>query len=397
MWPQVMFWMWALTWIFAAQGSWAEVIRVRIHQTSSALEFSGVNLRFTHESGIKRVGFTAKDQFRIQRVAPQRGLARWKVVDLSSGEVKQVFREQIEVQGDTVSLGLKPLPQRVRLVSSGAKVSVLADIDLEDYLGGVLPSEMPASWPLEALKAQVVASRSYAFALRAERAHRNFDVEDSVRDQVFKPNAFQSLPSGLQSKVLQAVRETKDEVLWNSHEQIAKVFYHADCGGQTERASQVWGAGPSANSPQGRSQSCAHPSQTKWSAGLSREALEKKMRKHFSLSPQSKLADVSIVGRTPSGRVHELVTVFTNETPKKISGQKLRELVGFHLMKSTSFHLHREGDEFVFSGRGFGHGVGLCQRGAKHLAEEGKSYREILKKYFPSGEIRSYKRIQASL
>ncbi len=117
-------------------------------------------------------------------------------------------------------------------------------IPLESYLMGVLPSEMPTSWPLESLKAQAVASRSFVLYQMESRRHLDFDVESTIHDQVFRTENM-NYTGKYRDKLLKALTETRNEVLLQpgkglSPAKIQKTYFHSDCGGSTESSFFVW-------------------------------------------------------------------------------------------------------------------------------------------------------------
>jgi stage II sporulation protein D len=139
-------------------------------------------------------------------------------------------------------LGVDPVPYNLELHENAKNgVDVIARLDLEAYLLGVLPSEMPAAWPLESLKAQAVAARSFVLRKAYERRNQAYDVDSTIIDQVYKFLHEAENHPEWSLKVQRAVRETRGEVLVDHRRRILKAFYSADCGCTTEDPKFVWG------------------------------------------------------------------------------------------------------------------------------------------------------------
>lgn len=277
------------------------------------------------------------------------------------------------------------LPPQVSLYGQpDSSLDVVIKLDLEDYLLGVLPHEMPSSWPLEALKAQAVAARSYALVQIQMNRSRHFDVVASTLDQVYRWSP-SSKPQGFwASKVTQAVEITRGEILVNSQGRPLKAYYHADCGGQTEAALWVWGGGgKKSHWPRVRDRSCGV--RIPWVLHLSPRELQNQLESDGNKADP--LYKLSVVERSPSGRVHWVRLQGKNGSSQLLTGQQLRQRLGFQRLKSTLFHVTQNKKGWVFTGRGHGHGVGLCQRGAHSLARKGWTYQRILSHYYPQARV----------
>ena len=277
------------------------------------------------------------------------------------------------------------LPNTVFLVPNEKEesVDVVASVDMEKYLYGVLSSEMPVSWPLEALKAQAVATRSYTLhALQNRNEQESFDLRSSVLDQVFRWPGAAPLAPLYRQKLLKAIRSTQGLFLKLKGQQgPMKAYYHADCGGKTELAAAVWGGAP--DSGTNKDVFCPQSPLARWSYKVSIKEFSRRFHEHFGESTMSNLTEFAVISKSPSGRAHYLQLVFSNQARYRITGQKLREILGFSRVKSTDFKFKKKADFIRFTGKGHGHGVGLCQWGSKALALRGKSYIDILRHYYP--------------
>ena len=165
----------------------------------------------------------------------------------------------------------------------------------------------------------------------------------------------------------------------------AEVFYSASCGGRTESASQVW---PGAPVPYLRSiVDDVHAEDAPWTLELTmREVREALATAGFS---GGQLTDVVVEARSDSGRAVRLRLVGLR--PDAVGGEPFRAAIGQRVLRSTAFTLERRGETLRFTGRGYGHGVGMCVVGAGRRARRGEGVDEILRAYYPGLEIETLK------
>lgn len=267
-----------------------------------------------------------------------------------------------------IALGRDRYPGALRLTARDEALLLTNVVPLETYLAGTVGSEMPPHWPLEALKAQAVASRSYALYMHAHPRDPLYDLERTVMDQVYG-----GAKKGLE-RVREALVATRGEVLTYG-DRVVKAYYHSRCGGATDAPETVWGkpeAGPYGSV---RCASClSKPS--RWNTFVSWDELRKKLR--------IPLVTEWLEERWPSGRVAWLKLP---SAPTRWTGEDLRKALGYARLKSTRFTWNASAAGVFVDGVGFGHGVGMCQWGAKAMAEAGASYREILGHYYPGARI----------
>lgn len=293
-------------------------------------------------------------------------------------------------------------PGALELSARGNRLSVVESVGLEDYVAGVVAAEMPADFPLEAMKAQAIAARTYALFHLGDHRVDGADLCARVHCQAYRG----APPAG--SRAARASRETAGQVLaWNGV--LVDALYHSACGGATARA---WEVRQGKILPYLRGGSDTDP----WGAAYCARGHNVGWTKHFSFAEASRLvaanlptvrADPSlspgplewlrpIAGR-PGGRVQWL-EVKTREGAFLVRGDSIRWLFGSGFagpegLRSTAFSLSVEEDAagrpraFTFEGKGHGHGIGLCQWGARGRAEAGQSAAEILAAYYPGAEI----------
>jgi stage II sporulation protein D len=338
---------------------------------------SGIALRFPG-SVAGAMGFQS---LKVSWKTGSKGRSAWTIEDRDSGEILSRFEARtLEVVGMSLRVGLQSMPDRLSFAPRPTgSLDVIAKLDLESYVRGVLPSEMPASWPLEALKAQAIAARTFAlFRKKArEKVNATYDVESDVMDQVYKnPLGVEPLSAKKSEMVERAIRETKGVVLLAGGTHPFATFFHADCGGHTEEPGHVWG--PSESVGTARDESCPTNPMASWTLHLNPDDIAKKFK------AASRLQAMKILAKTESGRIAKLQMKWSDGTASTVSGHEFRMTMGHDKVRSAKFEVVKVADGgFDLAGRGFGHGVGMCQWGARHLAKEGKSYREILAHYFP--------------
>jgi len=248
-------------------------------------------------------------------------------------------------------------------------------LPLETYVARVLTGEaLPGTEPA-ALEALAIAVRTYTAANRGKHRADGFDLCDQTHCQVMRA----ATPD-----TDRAAGATAGQILLYDGVP-ASIYYSASCGGRTERPSNVWpGADDPPYLPAQDDDGCGGVPQ--WSAELSSGDLQ---RAFSAAGYRGTLRGIRIATHNQSGRVQ--VLSLDGLTPSEISGQDLRAVVGRTLgwqrIMSTWFELRRSGDAYRFSGRGSGHGVGMCVIGSTKLAVRGLSAAEILKRYYPGTTI----------
>lgn len=262
------------------------------------------------------------------------------------------------------------------------KATAVATLPMEHYLIGVLQGEVSENWPTEALKAQAIASRSYALATLAERRGKLYDMVITTQDQAYSARI--KIPTPLQSAVL----DTQGSVLKYKNTTL-KAFYHSCCGGAgvdfttvAQDLSPHKTPSPFPN-PTTKDPFCRKAPVKKWTVHMNEPDLVTALH---SQSPTLASFNQLTFQTDDSGRV-TTVTLPGKSGPIQISGNQFRKALGYETVRSTWFSAKQNGHVISFSGRGYGHGVGLCQWGAKGMAERGKSAAEILQFYYPGAEI----------
>jgi SpoIID/LytB domain protein len=240
-------------------------------------------------------------------------------------------------------------------------------VDLEDYLLSVVPGEMPASWPLEALKAQAIVARSFAMARVGGHEADGYDVKPTTVDQVYNGIVSEN------SRSNRAVSETAGEVI-KHHGNVVTAFFHSASGGCTEVSENVWSRPlPYLKAVPDYDDDSPHFS---WSRVFSVPDAQKALATNGK-SVGTLLALVP-VARGVSPRVRWLMAVGTSGTVF-VSGELARKAFA---LPSSSFNVAGVAGSYTFAGRGFGHGLGMSQWGSKKLAEAGYTAGHILTYYY---------------
>jgi stage II sporulation protein D len=266
----------------------------------------------------------------------------------------------------------------LRLVAQGDRLLVVNVLDLERYLRGVVPAEMQGSWPLEALKAQAVAARTYT--LERLTPERPYDICATTDCQVYRGRALEHPAAN------EAIRATDGLVLTYGGV-LARTYYHSDAGGHTASAFEVWGESlPYLPGVPDVPNSSPHGS---WSAridvGLASVLLE---RAGVGIGTLQRLVVLETSG---SGRVVAAELIGSGGRVR-LDGSRLRTQLRSWGLRSTRFSM--TGDLSV-RGQGWGHGVGMSQYGALAQAQAGRSFAEILDSYYPGTVMESFAEVRA--
>jgi stage II sporulation protein D len=264
--------------------------------------------------------------------------------------------------------------------SSKKEMLLINEIDLEQYLEGLISIELSPRWELAAMKVQAVVARTYALYQKEMNSGNPYHLTTSVLHQLYRGIEHAN------SKTRQAVRETRGEVLIYNGLPIMAV-YHSCCGGRTEDAENVWDTDK--DRPYLKSVFCGACSgydRYFWKLTIPRGTFYRKIfNQGYAGNKDSAL--VFIPRRSRTNRVLE-IDFRRGETTSTIPGNEFRSLFGFSEMRSTNFIVKETADGYVqFLGTGNGHGVGLCQWGARARAARGEPYRNILLYYYPGAKL----------
>ncbi len=282
-----------------------------------------------------------------------------------------------------MAISLKPGPPkepisqpiiRLFLHQSGQVI----ELGIEEYVAGVVAAEMPASFELEALKAQALCARTYA--CRKILDEKPYPLNANLSDDINSCQAyvsweqFQELHPAryeeLKEKIQSAVSATRGELISYKGLPI-DALYHSTCGGNTESARAAWGS----YIPYLQSVKCNYCSESDYFEStqvISLGTLQEKLASDSS-------PEIEIMQKSESGRARKI-----RINDRLISAGSFRQLFN---LPSTNWSLNRESQELIINSRGYGHGVGLCQYGTNGMAQQGQDYRQILSYYYKNIRI----------
>jgi stage II sporulation protein D len=356
----------------------APVISVRIGKSLKSILVTGLDLRrfLVFKNDLKKYEGNQSVKFNCQTYT-----------SLNKVKNKPILLATLESSSGLLSFENSRYQGQFKVITSpkGDSCDIVNDIPMESYISALLTKEMNGSWPIEALKAQAVAARTYALhKMRSGQVTKElgnlayYDLESSEKHQVGGTVLDNT------EKTILASKETIGEVLTTESGAVEPIFFHSKCGGKTLRPDQVW---------KNRSESyesvncpfCHDVGPKTWSHFIPYERM-----KEFILWAQEK----KYIGENLNSRFHSFIVVpdsqdkysinfYINDRPYIIDKALLRNYFGNVLFPSNTFSLKANSGVFEIVGEGLGHGVGLCQMGALTMAKLGWSYKKILSHYFP--------------
>lgn len=286
------------------------------------------------------------------------------------------------------------------LFTTAEGIVLVNQLDLERYLCGVLPSEMPASYEMEALKCQAVCARSYAYFHMQEFAYPNYNahVDDSTSFQVYG-NSKEDERSN------QAIRETKGQLLWFEDKVARTYFYSTSCGNTA--SIEAWGSkldedhaylqSVKVENSKGEDYEKDLP-WYRWSASVSSDILERAIEGNAEKEIGT-LKNLTVLENGDGGIVQKIKVTGSQDSFEVETENKIRSLFAsdeyqikkqdgskYHvssLLPSAFFSIEKDGEEYRIQGGGFGHGIGMSQNGANEMAKDGMDYEEILTAFYP--------------
>jgi len=265
---------------------------------------------------------------------------------------------------------------RMLIFQKSGDLQVINELSLEDYLYGVIKWEINPNWPFASVAAQAIVARTYAFRKISDSSNKDYHLTNDVKDQMY---------GGVESEdplARIAVDLTKGEILTFQGKPI-QAYYHACCGGYTASSFDVWGKDiPYLQAIPDKF--CKESPYSHWIFKIKRQELKNILEKKGLIS--GKINQIKIVDWDKGGRVGKLL-IDSSKGKTYLMGTEFRSLIGPNKLRSTLFNVEKRGNYFIFTGKGWGHGVGMCQWGAKAMAEKGYGVSEILKFYYPGTEI----------
>ncbi len=301
--------------------------------------------------------------------------------------------------GNILLLGANKYRGIIKILPSGKNAQIINIVYLEDYLRGVVPPEIGERTPdeVEAVKAQAVAARTYAMAHLGQYKDQQYDMKATIIDQVYGGYNVEV------ELVNRAIDQTEGQILFHKDEFI-NAYYHSTCGGMTDNIDEVWERNDSPYlKAVADSGACSWSKYYSWKEVFTESQLRGRIEKYQSNESgrnfnMSRIKDITILERTPGERVSELI-IKTDKDVLSFKKDRIRWAIGRAsspdlILPSDRFSIdiERDGAGYVsavsFTGRGYGHGVGMCQCGAIGLARIGWSCDDILGHYYTNVEVR---------
>jgi len=339
----------------------ADTIRVAIAENARAADLRGLNIE------VSELGCAACT--RTWRTDAVRAVASGQAVEIG-GRLAPAFRLTSDAP---IRMNGRDYPATLEIVRYGEGLAIVNELRLEEYIVGVLRAETSERWPLETLRAQAIVARTYAAFHRASSGTRPYHIVASTTHQMYLGHVPATSP------IWDAVRDTAGQVLlWDG--ELFPAFYHSTSGGYTEDPRTVFAARNMPALKAIRDEFSAAAPHFYWTLDLKLADLADILKR--SGYDVGTVTAIEVTERTESLRVANL-TVHGTRSSARLRGNDFRRMVGYETVKSTLFAVALDGSVAHFSGRGYGHGVGMSQWGAKGMAEQGYKAEKILEYYYP--------------
>jgi stage II sporulation protein D len=339
------------------------IIRVAVLESARSVEVRGAEIAVTE------VGACPRCPSEARRAATVRATVSGDGIEIDGARAAG-FRLRSE---RPLRLNGREYPSPLDVVRNGEGLAVVNEVPLEDYVAGVLRAEAGEKWPPEALRAQAIAARTYAAYHRTIAGARPYHIVASTAHQQYAGRVPATSP------IWGAVGETAGQVLlWEGD--LFPAFYHTESGGYTEDPRTVFAARNMPGLQPVRCEFSAGSPHYYWSLDVKLTDLAEVLRKNDA--GVGSVTAIEVTERTPSLRAATVVVHGTRGSVR-LRGNDFRRLLGYDTFKSTLFAVAVDTPWVHFTGRGYGHGVGMCQWGAKGMAEQGHVARQILEYYYP--------------
>ena len=266
----------------------------------------------------------------------------------------------------------------IQVLVKGRELQLVNDLDLESYVSGAVETEIGRGVHSEMVKVQAILVRTYAISNIDRHAAEGFSLCDGVHCQAY--NGFRQYNAGIRKPVL----STRDLVLVKSNQQLALTVYHSNCGGKTANAADVWSGDVTTLIPVTDS-FCTKSNNARWEKKISRSEWENYL---------------SACGLTDTMQVYKPLREAYQSCNRTCCIRSdsvtvpLKNLRRDFDLKSSYFQISVNDDTVIFSGKGYGHGVGLCQEGGNAMAALGYTAEQILKFYYKGVSVVRYAEIQ---
>ncbi len=347
----------------------AETLRVVLME-----ERGVVKLTSTKPFSVKADGnrFSEEAAYQVAEIS-----LRKATISVNGVDSKQKVLTFIPQRGGKLFINGSPYAGTILIRAKNGTLSVVNEVDLEQYLQGVVPSEMPSDWPMEALKTQAIISRSYALYQKKNNQNSAYDLPASVLGQVYKGE------SVYHPRSAEAIEKTKGVIAAYQGE-VALTYFHSTSAGPTEDANDRWGK----DFAYLKGVSCPLDFGSPYFAWQTEIPLSN-LENALANTGVGTIATLTPLSYSKAGRILRVRILHANGE-SVLKAEELRRLLGYKTLPSTHFKIDSFGKILKISGMGWGHGVGLCQFGAKVMAERGLKFDEIVQYYYPGVALRRY-------
>lgn len=324
--------------------------------------------------------------------------------DVSPTQISSDNNTRITIHSLNRGYGTPSYRGLMELYSTPEGIVIVNELPVEEYLYAVVPSEMPASYCIEALKCQAICARSYAYCQMLAYGYPEYyaHVDDSVSYQVYGN-------SKEQETTTKAVKETGGKKLWYQN-QVVKTYYYSTSGGHSTSI-EAWGTklaehntylkGVPICDGQGNDYEKQLP-WYRWEATVPQELLGNLIELNTG-KEIGNLVNIEVTKQGVGGIALELRVIGSSETITIATENKIRKALGgsgyeiikqdgtvlqsTKLLPSAFFTIEKNGKSYIIEGRGYGHGIGMSQNGANEMAKSGKTYEEILYYFYPGTQV----------
>lgn len=289
-----------------------------------------------------------------------------------------------------IVLGAKTYRGRLRIQRVDGGIILINHVDIEGYLRGVLRGELPGDFHIEAFKTLAVAARTYALYQKQFSKGREYDVVDHEGSQVYDG------VSREEKIAVDAVTATTGQVaVWRNKgvDEIFCTYYSSTCGGLSQAVRNVKPNDPAVSPLAGgvECHDCSPSPYYRWGpARATRAEVTKRIVARYpTVKKLGTIVDLRPKGLTSDGRIIRMEMIGSTGQSETLVGEDFRLAMGPKLLRSTNFTIEAQKDGFLFKdGKGFGHGMGLCQYGMDTKAKGGMGYEAILKFYYPGMRLK---------
>jgi len=335
----------------------------------------GKEFRVTSKGGVKIYLLPNGDCITFHNEA--KVSASEKGININSKDLSFLQIKIEPVGNHLMTLDGKCFRGKLIVLKDNKELLVINQLNIEDYLYGVIPKEINPNWPIEALKAQAIVSRSYALFKAKINKDKPFDLDATKFSQAY--GGFNSE----NKKSNNAVDQTRGKVL-TYKDKLVLAYFHSNSGGYLEDSENIWGIDLPYFEEIPDEFSKEQPGYS-WSYKMNLRDLASILNDNGI-----KVGSINEIIPSEKGRYGRIIKISISHSAGNLllNGNTFRLKVGPYKIKSTLCKIKRKGDVIEFSGRGFGHGVGMSQWGAYIMAKKGYSYQEILAFYYKGIEVR---------